>query len=299
VIKLGHAIQLVIVFLLERRFVVGSMSRSVIQGSIMDRFYEDAASLFVRAYDAFYQGGPSQFAGDVAFYEKLTREAGGSVLELACGTGRIALPLAERGITITGIDLSDGMLTVARRKAAGRPAAVRDRLTLVNQDMSELNLAERFGLIFLPARSFQHLLTIDLQEKTLTAAHRHLQPNGRLALHLFDPRLDLLVDESTPSPSLSGTDPATQRRYLGEMVRTRFDHLAQIRRDVWRYREMDRDGAVLEEDTREMALRWTYRWELRHLLRLCGFAVEAEYSDFAGSAPAYGKELIVVARVAE
>src|SRR5262249_23956343 len=45
-----------------------------------------------------------------------------------------------------------------------------------------------------------------------------------------------------------------------------------------------------------MALRWTYRWELRHLLELCGFVVEAEYSDFHGALPAYGKELIVVAR---
>jgi hypothetical protein len=45
-----------------------------------------------------------------------------------------------------------------------------------------------------------------------------------------------------------------------------------------------------------MALRWTYRHELRHLLELCGFAIEAEYSDFAGAAPAYGEELIVVAR---
>jgi hypothetical protein len=47
-----------------------------------------------------------------------------------------------------------------------------------------------------------------------------------------------------------------------------------------------------------MVLRWTYRWELYHLLNLCGFAVEAEYSDFNGSAPAYGKELILIARIA-
>jgi hypothetical protein len=47
-----------------------------------------------------------------------------------------------------------------------------------------------------------------------------------------------------------------------------------------------------------MALRWTYRWKLRHLLELCGLAVEAEDGDFAGSAPAYGKELILVARIA-
>jgi hypothetical protein len=53
---------------------------------------------------------------------------------------------------------------------------------------------------------------------------------------------------------------------------------------------------VVADETREMALRWTYRHELRHLLELCGFAIEAEYSDFAGAAPAYGEELIVVAR---
>jgi hypothetical protein len=52
----------------------------------------------------------------------------------------------------------------------------------------------------------------------------------------------------------------------------------------------------LETATREMALRWTWRWELRHLLGLCGFEVEVEYSDFAGSPPEYGKELIVIAR---
>jgi hypothetical protein len=58
------------------------------------------------------------------------------------------------------------------------------------------------------------------------------------------------------------------------------------------------NGEMVVEVTHEMALRWTYRWELHHLLNLCALAVEAEYSDFVGSAPAYGKKLIVVARLA-
>jgi ubiquinone/menaquinone biosynthesis C-methylase UbiE len=220
------------------------------------------------------------------------------VLELACGTARTALTLAEKGFDITGVDISAGMLAVARRKAAARPASVRDRLTLIEQDMSQLNEGRRFGFVFVPARSFQHLLTIDLQRRSLQAIHRHLDPAGRLVLHLFDPRLDLLINASTKLPGLSGTDPETGLRYVGEVVRTDFDHLNQVRRDLWRYVEVGPDGAVLAEDTREMVLRWTYRWELHHLLKLCGFAVEVEYSDFAGSAPAYGKELILVARVA-
>ena len=79
-------------------------------------------------------------------------------------------------------------------------------------------------------------------------------------------------------------------------MQTRFDHLAQTRHDLWRYTKIGSDGKTLREDTREMALRWTYRWELHYLLALCGFSVEAEYSDFQRSPPVYGKELIVIGK---
>ena len=263
---------------------------------VVNQFYEGTGSLFVEAYDAFYSSSGPYIAGDVAFYERLGRERGGTVLELACGTGRIAVPLARAGLHVTGIDRSEAMLSIARRKRAALPGSMRDRLTLVNQDMSMLNLGRSFGLVFVPFRSFQALLTIDLQRKTLEAIRCHLGPAGRLALHLFDPRLDLLIDPSATTPRLSGTHPETGRRYVGEILRTDFDRLNQIRRDLWRYAEIGRNGEVVAEDTREMVLRWTYRWELHHLLELCGLTVEAEYSDFNGSAPAYGKELILVAR---
>jgi ubiquinone/menaquinone biosynthesis C-methylase UbiE len=264
----------------------------------MNSFYDEAGSLFVEAYDAFYSSSaPPQIAGDVAFYEGLACQTGGGVLEVACGTGRIALALAAAGFEVTGVDRSGAMLAIARRKVAGLPASVRDRLTLVDQDMTELRLSRRFGFIFVAFRSFQHLLTIDLQKRALAAMHRHLDRNGRLALHLFDPRLDFLVDDKGTVPGHSGTHPVSGRRYVGEVLQTRFDHLEQVRRDLWRYRKIGADGEVLAEEAGEMTLRWTYRWELHHLLELCGFTVEAEYSDFVGSAPAYGKELIVVARV--
>jgi ubiquinone/menaquinone biosynthesis C-methylase UbiE len=262
----------------------------------VDPFYAGADSLFVRAYDAFYRNEPPQIAGDVEFYATLAKDSGGRVLELACGTGRVTLALAERGLDVTGVDISEGMLAMARRKAAESSAAVRNRLTLVHQDMTRLDLPGRFGFAFVPFRSFQHLLTIDLQRQSLTAIERHLEPGGRLALHLFDPRLDLLTGATTLPAEISGADPVTGHRFVGEILRTRFDHLTQIRRDVWRYRELDSARTVVAEESREMALRWTYRHELRHLLELCGFAVEAEHSDFAGAAAAYGEELIVVAR---
>ena len=120
----------------------------------MDQFYQKAGSLFVEAYDAFYSGSEPHIAGDVAFYERVAREfggeAGGPVLELACGTGRIALPLAAAGLHVTGVDRSEAMLTMARCKLAALPASVQERLNFVNQDMSALDLAERFGFVFVP-----------------------------------------------------------------------------------------------------------------------------------------------------
>jgi ubiquinone/menaquinone biosynthesis C-methylase UbiE len=214
----------------------------------MDRFYEDVNSIFVRAYDAFYIGS-APIAGDVAFYEQLAHETGGPALELGCGTGRIALALAEKGLDVTGVDISDGMLSVARRKLAGRPASVRDRLTLIKQDMSQLNLGRRFGFAFVPFRSFQHPLTIDLQRKSLEAICRHLEHTGRLALHLFDPRLDLLIDANTALPRLSGIHPETGRQYMGEILRINFDHLNQVRRDLWRFTEIGPNGERYVEDT--------------------------------------------------
>jgi SAM-dependent methyltransferase len=260
------------------------------------RFYEGDGSLFVDAYDALYSDPPPQIAGDIGFYESLARTTGGPVLELACGTGRIALALATAGFDVVGIDSSEGMLSIARRKVAELPAEARDRVTLIHQDMSELNVARCFGFVFVPFRSFQHLLTIELQVKCLKSIRPHLEASGRLALHLFDPRLDLLTGGSGPALKLSGTHPASGRRYVGEVLETRLDHVAQVRTDLWRYAEVDPAGKIVAQDTRAMSLRWTYRWELYHLLKLCGFAVESEQSDFAGAGPSYGKELIVVAQ---
>src|SRR6201987_5608031 len=106
----------------------------------MGQFYEQAGSIFVDAYDAFYSSSAPQIVGDLAFYERIAREAGGPVLELACGTGRITLPLAKAGLHVTGVDRSEAMLTIARRKLAALPASVQERLNFVNQDMSALDL---------------------------------------------------------------------------------------------------------------------------------------------------------------
>jgi ubiquinone/menaquinone biosynthesis C-methylase UbiE len=85
---------------------------------VADQFYEGVGSLFVEAYDAFSSASGAGISGDVAFYERIARDTGGRVLELACGTGRITLPLAQAGLRVTGVDRSEAMLAIARHKLA-------------------------------------------------------------------------------------------------------------------------------------------------------------------------------------
>ena len=103
---------------------------------IVDEFYEQAGSLFVEAYDAFYSSAAPQLRDIVDFYERLARKLGGPALEVACGTGRITLPLAQGGLNIAGVDSSEAMLAIARHKLTALPAAVQERTTLLKQDMS-------------------------------------------------------------------------------------------------------------------------------------------------------------------
>jgi hypothetical protein len=140
------------------------------------------------------------------------------------------------------------------------------------------------------------LLTPEDQLTALACFRRHLRPGGLLALHLFDPDLQFLLPGATgPIDRQIGADRDTGQVVEAVLETALFDHVNQVRRDLWRYRLFAADGAVLEEEALELSLRWTYRWEMRHLLQLAGFAVEAEFSNFAGSPAAYGKEQIWVA----
>jgi hypothetical protein len=82
-------------------------------------------------------------------------------------------------LTVIGIDRSEPMLTIARCKLAALPASVQERMTFMNRDMSAIDLSRRFGLVFVAARSFQHLLTIQLQRKSLQAFRRRLYSVSR------------------------------------------------------------------------------------------------------------------------
>src|SRR5919202_2393911 len=103
-----------------------------------------------RLYDAF------PFDADLSLYRELASETGGRVLEAACGTGRVLVPLALAGFSVVGLDVSAEMLSLARAKLAGAEDGARGRSRLVEADMRSFDLGEQFDLAVVAAKSFAH-----------------------------------------------------------------------------------------------------------------------------------------------
>ena len=120
---------------------------------------------------------------DVPFYVDEARRSGGPVVELAVGTGRIAVPIAADGIRVIGVDSSPGMLEIARERA--RLAGV--DLDLRVGDMREPPVDERVPLVICPFRSFLHLHTDRDRRRALRAVRGLLVPGGRFVFDVFAP----------------------------------------------------------------------------------------------------------------
>ena len=263
-------------------------------------FYE-RAGLNVATYDArvAVQEQDEKLAGDTDFYLRLARDTSGAVLELGCGTGRVGLALAREGIEVVGLDLSRAMLAVAEAKRSTLHREAAARVRLVHGDMTRFAVPERFGLAIAPFRAFMAITDPVGQRRALEAVRQHLRPRGRICLHLFDPRLDLIVPGDAPAPVPDPPPvrhPESGRRVRISVTNRRTDPLHQTLEETWLFHELGEDGTVVRAEEETLAMRWTYRRELHYLLELSGFRIEYEFSDFEGSPPAYGREMIVIAR---
>lgn len=240
-------------------------------------------------YDLTNRGVP----GDVEFYADLAKQAGGEVLELACGTGRVTIPIAEAGLPVTGLDMSVEMLRRAEKKAAEK--GVLDKIDFIRGDMRQFELEKQFSLIMIPFRSFLHLLHIQEQMKALTAIRKHLAPGGKLALNVFVPKISHLYEESEKM-SLRGMYPLENGEQVAMWDFTRYDHFQQLSEVTRTYERLSADGIVTEKAVGRFTLRYIFPTELHHLLRLNGFKVVQRYGSFAKSAfDQYSTELIIVA----
>lgn len=237
----------------------------------------------------------SSVEGDIDFYRGLAAETGGPILDVGCGTGRVATALAADGHEVVGIDLSAPMLRLAEERREALAPDVAARLSFRQADMMTLDLGRDFALVVAPSRVFQFLLTSDAQRQALAALRSHLRPGGLLVLDLFDPLLDHVVP-SAEAIARGGelVHPTTGNRVTWQITERRPDPARQLIIEEWAFSELDASGGVLRTDTEWLILRWSLRSEMRLLFELAGLNVVAEYGDFKGGPPAYGREQVWV-----
>jgi SAM-dependent methyltransferase len=259
--------------------------------------YYQLDGLNVETYDVLTAKGGPGVNGDVPFYMRHAQQLDGPVLELGAGTGRVTWALAQAGLTIVGLELSPAMLAQARAKAPDMPPAAQARAQFVCGDMADFDVGQTFGLVIIAYRAFQSLTTPEQQRRCLCCIHRHLRPRGHLIIDLFDPKLDLCLPDTPPRPIKGSVrHPATGHLVTVESSSRSTDPLRQVFTETWRFTELTDAGQIVRQEQETLALRWTYRWEMRYLLELTGFEVVAEFSDFRESPPAYAGEQIWIAR---
>ena len=117
---------------------------------------------------------------ETRWYKEFAGRTGGPVLELACGTGRLPIPIAEEGYEVVGIDLSRTMLRLARERISRLPHDVQKRIRLHKGDMSDFQLNRQFGLVLVADNSFRELSSKAQMLACLQCCHRHLRPGGKL-----------------------------------------------------------------------------------------------------------------------
>ena len=235
---------------------------------------QETYDAWAEMYDAVY----ADIRHDVPFYVETARSSGGPVLELGCGTGRVTLPIGASGVAITGIDVSPVMLKLAGERVAG--SSIDGTISLVQADMRDFDLGQSFRLVIAPFRSLQNLLTVPDQISALAAVKRHLEPGGLLAFDMFVPEPSTLVqDQDVPYHLKDVTDPKTGiRRVLYQQ--SAYDNFAQMVHARIIIEELDGRGLVVHKFYREFSLRYSYRWEIHHLLASCGFEDIRVYGGF-------------------
>jgi SAM-dependent methyltransferase len=216
---------------------------------------------------------------DVQFYVTQAAKHGGPVLEYGVGNGRVALPTARHGVSVTGIDLSRPMLDDLRARLLDEPADVRRRVTLREGDMRKVRLKKRFPLVFCPFNAALHLYAREDVEAFLARVREHLTPRGELIVDLSVPVMQDLLRE----PTRAYKAPRFRHATTGEVVsyQEHFDY-DRVRQVLFVSMEFSPVGHADRAWMTPLAHRQFFPQEWEALLHYNGFEVDKVSGDFYG-----------------
>ena len=231
-------------------------------------------------YDAEYEH-MQMLRHDVPFFLGHLPKKRQDVLELAVGTARAAIPIAQAGHRVTGIDIDAGMLAIARRKrdAVG---LTEEQLSLRKMDALKLKLPRKFDWICLLFNTFLNFSTLDQQDRLLSSVAKHLKPNGRFWIDMFFPDASILAQEKS-------VDLNPRLFYVPRFGRTVYQTATvvrnlsrQLQRVTFNYKWFDDRGREHRQKS-EFTLTFLYPRELQLLLERNGLKILELYGNYDGS----------------
>lgn len=224
----------------------------------------------------FYDLEHAHFDEDVDVYLNFAELSGSPLLELACGSGRLLLPLAEAGFEVTGVDNSANMLNLAEQRL--QRAGFAARCTLVRQDMCALDLDQKFRMAFIALGSFGHMITRKEQQQALGAIRNHLATGGRFILDISnaDARyMEHLSGQVLHQGTWQRDDGAFVSHFVSPASSTK-THLLELTH----FYDVHRQGMAVQRTISGTQLYLFERGEMELLIEQAGFIVKDIYGDF-------------------
>ena len=214
---------------------------------------------------------------DLPYWLAFAREGGGPFLDLACGTGRVLVPLLEAGLDGDGLDASEAMLARCREKLDALDVSP----ALVQAQMTSFRMPRKYQRVFCAFNAFAHLLDTQAQLAALRCVREHLAEGGAFGLDLGYARPEIW-DAKPGERVLEGefVHPARPTRlYLYD--RRTMDREAQTQHSQIEIEERDLHGCLLETRVSHTVLRWTQEEELVQLFRAAGYSRWEIHAGFA------------------
>lgn len=208
----------------------------------------------------------------IVFYYELAKSFGGPVLEIACGSGLVTIPIAKQGLDVTGVDLAHSMLEHARKKADRQNLNIR----WVEADARSFELGMQFKFIYLTGNAFQAFLRREDQEALFASVKRHLAPDGIFAFETRNPSGHDLTDQ--PQEEFDQSYKSVEGHQVSVFFTQHYDPIAQI--IYWTSYRRWNDGTRNHNKETHISCRFTHPQELEALLHYNDFQIVQQYGNW-------------------
>ena len=222
-------------------------------------------------YDAKIYDGLNNFLTDLQFYKDwMPKVENAEILELCCGSGRLTIPLAKEGLKIVGVDNSKSMLEQAKIKAKNEKLEI----CFVEADVRNLDLSNKFEVVFIPFNSIHHLYHNQDLFDTLKVVNKHLKNDGIFIFDCYNPNIQYITEAEKEKNKIAEYKTSDERNVVIEQT-MKYESKTQINRIEWYY--------IINEQfhsRQKLDMRMYFPQELDAYLKWFGFTIQHKFGNF-------------------